>query len=537
MENMKTKLLEAYEASRKFPEGALVVEMERIFRSSQPDFDLKATGEATFAGLLRRFPEIFRLQKDEEIPPREYVFYQESDDEDEIEEERAQIRFEEPEQDKRRIRTGILSKLPIDSGYGFIRENDPPEDLTGGRRLFLPRSIDELDLRYAAILQASGQTNIELAYTLVPSSNARNRTDIADRVRCVDITPDMRKRMSLKMFDWCYIPDRVAMLESLATEFARPEQWNFPGEEKPYQILWNYLWHTFTKLQMEKLDKLEELYRSGVKGENFDTISGVGIGYSRDYSLAAFNTGLVNDSYEPIIAVFDANDPGQFQPYKFRGFCIPGEKNLGNLVQTEIIGELNRAKYFSETSDCVYLDPEMGVQGNWNHIIHDGVRSGRFPEGFLQDNCARALRELGLDGARLDDRDLERLADYIEDEPGKKTFLNLKGRLESALNLALKRVAWNFRTAIPVWYPRAQKLDLLLPLALMDDHTPDAALVVEQIRQVDGKGRSSLKYTAHTIFTLDMAYSNSRLVCMPASDWLLPQNIPAPRRMGYSEGN
>lgn len=34
-------------------------------------------------------------------------------------------------------------------------------------------------------------------------------------------------------------------------------------------------------------------------------------------------------------------------------------------------------------------------------------------------------------------------------------------------------------------------------------------------------------YRGHTVLTLDMAYTNARLVARPDSDWLLPRALPA----------
>lgn len=334
----------------------------------------------------------------------------------------------------------------------------------------------------------------------------------------------MRKRMSPILIDWSFFPDTDGMLNELA-HTALPEKWNFANGSKKNQILWNYLIYTFKKLQMEKVDLWEERYRHGQTSETFDTISGVGVGYSHNFSLAAFNTGLVNLNYEPIIAVFEINTYRNLQPYKFKGFCVRGEGHLGKEVNSKIYGDLNRAKYFSDISDCVYLNPEADVQCSWEHIIIDGIRRRRFPDAFISRTCIDALNILQIKSASFNDVELRNIADFISKEETKSTQNTIKWRLESALRLALKRVTWNFKTAIPVWYPKKQKLSLLLPLSLIDDKTPDVALVVEQIQQSDRMGRKNINYTAHTIFTLDMAYNNSRLVCKPDSDWLIPENI------------
>lgn len=93
----------------------------------------------------------------------------------------------------------------------------------------------------------------------------------------------------------------------------------------------------------------------------------------------------------------------------------------------------------------------------------------------------------------------------------------LKNRMADAVDLALKRVTWNYKTAIPMYYPKHNSGSLLLPLALMDEGRVDLALVVE--RQPSGA------YQGQTILTLDMAYTDSRLVARPDSDWLRTDDI------------
>ena len=70
-----------------------------------------------------------------------------------------------------------------------------------------------------------------------------------------------------------------------------------------------------------------------------------------------------------------------------------------------------------------------------------------------------------------------------------------------------------------MYYPTRNKGSLLLPLSLVDPDRVDLALVVE--RQVSGA------YQGQTILPLNLAYSNSRLVTRPDSDWLRTDIINA----------
>lgn len=88
----------------------------------------------------------------------------------------------------------------------------------------------------------------------------------------------------------------------------------------------------------------------------------------------------------------------------------------------------------------------------------------------------------------------------------------LINRLDDAIELAQKRVEWNFKTAVPAFYPTKNTMSLLLPLDLTENEQPDVALVVELME--------SGAYIGQTILTMKMAYNNARLICRPDSDWL-----------------
>ena len=100
-----------------------------------------------------------------------------------------------------------------------------------------------------------------------------------------------------------------------------------------------------------------------------------------------------------------------------------------------------------------------------------------------------------------------------------RTYRRIMNRVKDAIDLSIKRVQWNFKTAIPTYYPRVRKLQLLLPVCLLSDEEVDMALAVEKTQ--------SGSYLGHTVLPLDWAYKNARLVCRPDSDWLAPQDISA----------
>lgn len=91
--------------------------------------------------------------------------------------------------------------------------------------------------------------------------------------------------------------------------------------------------------------------------------------------------------------------------------------------------------------------------------------------------------------------------------------------LDEAIDVAKKRARWNYKTAIPHFFPSFKRLEFLLPLCLVRDERVDVALSVQ-------KGDTG--YLASTILRLDWAYKSARLVCRPDSDWLAPEKIEEP---------
>jgi hypothetical protein len=105
---------------------------------------------------------------------------------------------------------------------------------------------------------------------------------------------------------------------------------------------------------------------------------------------------------------------------------------------------------------------------------------------------------------------LDSLRELLTDDRTRR--LRLKNALSNACDLAVERVKWSYRTAVPAYYPRFDAVNLLLPLELTEDAQPDTALVVEHT--------ASGAYIGQTILTPQMAYMNARLICRPEVEWL-----------------
>lgn len=88
--------------------------------------------------------------------------------------------------------------------------------------------------------------------------------------------------------------------------------------------------------------------------------------------------------------------------------------------------------------------------------------------------------------------------------------------MNMALDRAKLRVEWNYKTAIPVYYPKFDSVNLILPLALNMNEPEQVSLALVMAKTPAGR------YRGVTIFTIDMACSNARLITKPSSDWLNP---------------
>ncbi|HIZ83972.1 MAG TPA: DUF3825 domain-containing protein [Firmicutes bacterium] len=287
-----------------------------------------------------------------------------------------------------------------------------------------------------------------------------------------------------------------SFLEELANK-ALPEPWDFSGSlkepgEKSYTILKKYIQYTFYRLHLE--DK---------------------ICISQDGSFAAFNTGLVTPHYDDIYACFEESDTEEHATkWRFLEFCTADGRGVGKRLVDAFNPLPQPPSYFEKKEDLLF-DLEKELHTDYDHILLDNL--SRLPLDFLQEECWGLGEALELLDKIRAESDFVRcrklyweLSDLVADTP--RLFNRLRNRLDDAIQLARKQVRWNFKTAIPCYFPTRNVMSLMLPLALMEDGRADAALVVEQTR--------SGNYQGQTILTLRQAYIDGRLLCRPNSEWL-----------------
>lgn len=299
------------------------------------------------------------------------------------------------------------------------------------------------------------------------------------------------KHELILLTQWANINQKSA-IETLKN-MALSERWTYSieNENYPSPILAKYLKWTFVKLMRENK-----------------------ILYSNEY--AAFNTGLVDKFYKPIYAVFDKNKYNK-QPWHFIDFCVAGSSTIAARRLTENFSQLpERASYIQNYDDVIY-DTSLPVDVNWEHIILENIE--RMPIELL---CQVRLGTFDvLDPSQLNECDkshyYKELRNVLEANPMRLSIIS--SMMSMAVETAKQRVAWNYKTAIPVYYPTDDSVHLILPLALNINEPDEISIALVMTKT------PSRRYRAVTIFTLDMAYSNARLVTKPSSDWLIAESI------------
>ncbi len=306
--------------------------------------------------------------------------------------------------------------------------------------------------------------------------------------------PEEQRRVvpGKKLENFAYLGNWNIVLEELAS-MALPEKWDFDfAKEKNHYILRQYLCYTFYRLQNE--DK---------------------ICFSQAGNFAAFNTGLVTRMYDAIYACFvPYEDPNYSTKWRLDGFCVAGERGSGKQLVKYFNPLPQAARYFQDLKDLFY-DPGRELIVDYKHTLEDNI--SRLPMEFLIEQCYSDPEAVNLakkageeTGGQARGRLLRELRTCISSRP--KLLSHLRYCLDEAVRLAIKKVRWDYNTALPLYFPTANCMSLMLPLSLLGNDRPDVALVVQLME--------SGNYQGQTILTLPQAYLDARLLCRPNSDWL-----------------
>ena len=187
--------------------------------------------------------------------------------------------------------------------------------------------------------------------------------------------------------------------------------------------------------------------------------------YLETDSSAIFNTGLFTPKYERVYAVMYYDPQLDGRIWNFSGFYKESDKTLLQFSHLPA-----KAEYFEDVKDLVF-NPRLDLRVNIGHILDDPNNLNRIPI---------ALREAA----------------------------NLQLVFEGALQMTRRRIEYDFKVATPSYYE--QQIQFLLPIYLLGLDKPDIVLAVSN--------QGEFNY-GHTCLTMDMAYSNARLLS-PPTGWL-----------------
>ncbi len=265
----------------------------------------------------------------------------------------------------------------------------------------------------------------------------------------------------LDLLDLVWFPS-PSWLEDLAT-VAQFENWDDEGEGRQ-PILLNYLRYTCRRV----LEQERWIETTGSGGPH----------------LSAFNTGLLSRHFEPVFAVFEANRNTDKQPWVHKEWAVPSASRL----RAFDLDQLQQPVYFDQPGEAVF-DPRLRVVASIEHIVDDNV--DRYPP-LLRDNA------------------------YMR-----------AGMLERAISVAAAKAKANWRLAAPQYYWPATggrgRLQLLLPLSLLEPDTVDLALIVDRHPALaDHPSVEGACYRAYTVLPVEWAYRNARLITRPEAYWLDP---------------
>lgn len=318
------------------------------------------------------------------------------------------------------------------------------------------------------------------------------------------------------LWEWAYIPfskphryddeDYPSVIHALKA-ISLHEKWHLGNKEDNdrYPLLQKYIMFTF-----ERLKNQDKIFYAEQDGQRW----------------AVLNTGLVDKVYDPIYMLFTQSRSGRC-PWRLYNICVEGKRDAGKRLASVFSPCPPAAKYLDKATDLIIL-PGADILIDDEHIIEDAIEDDRFPSAFLHRYAPRALDWDDYTRYSKDRKEafLKKYRKLLEDDIVR--YREVKNRILDAIELAKKRTFWNYKTAIPSYYPKHDQVDLLLPLCLDDQ---DEALVT--VALVVSRNRSG-SYQGRTVYPLHWAYERARVVCRPDSDWLIPESI-APRGTISSE--
>lgn len=295
---------------------------------------------------------------------------------------------------------------------------------------------------------------------------------------------------------YIYFPDLDKSIQQLAT-LAKKERWCYLNSPDKYIILKIYLQYTFHNVKEQ--------------GK---------LAFEKESGFACFNTGLKTEDYEDIYGVMIKNTEKDIpQEFEFRGFAVSGSELLGKLIVEHFNPLPKTVTYFTNPSDR-YYDGSCEIHTDSHHILIDNL--SRFPISILKTYLMPFKEETAILQSikKTKDEDTKsKLYSILENKIEKNTILYnlLKGLLEQTIERARRMAIYDYRTALPCYFPTRSVPSIMLPLVFDPSKGAEAVLLLEKT--------ASGNYQGQTILTPKMAYVNARMVTPLEHSFLDPEKI------------
>lgn len=293
-----------------------------------------------------------------------------------------------------------------------------------------------------------------------------------------------------------YFSDYDKSIKELSL-LAKKEKWCYHHSSDPLVILKIYFPYTYYRLVNEN----KVIY---------DSKSG----------FAAFNTGLKTDEYEDIYAVLlKSKDSSIEKKYIFQGFTVCGTQGLGKIIIEHFNPLPMMAEYIEDKSNLIF-DTDAEIHTDDRHIILDNIK--RFPLSYLSTMTAPFPEEKKLlETIKKTKNEIAKDNLFIKLEKAieKNNFLYslLKVSLDNTIAKAKRMVKYDYRMALPSFFPTRNVISMMLPLEFTTGNGIEAVLLVEKTQ--------SGNYQGQTILTLKQSYVNARLISSLENTYLDPGKI------------
>lgn len=359
-----------------------------------------------------------------------------------------------------------------------------------GKYRSLPEIVDDLNCDYADAVRQNTLKVMDdrMIFSSYTRTGQPEHVDISVKlstfgkypmflhfVKFQTIAPQTEPNKSLEQF--AFLGSWQLFLSELAAKVS-PEDWNFSDVDKSFPVLCQYIKYTFYRLQCENK-----------------------IAIAPDRSLAAFNTGLHNTHYEAVYACFVPNTTAGGSPWRFAEFATAGNRTYGKMMSASLPCLPEAAEYITRL-DQLLISTDKQILVDYEHVILDNIN--RYPKTYL-----KSLTTDDTFYKAVDSEDADTLAEYLNNTT---LFNRIRNDISSELVTAINKTKYDFRTAIPCYFPKGNRVTLMLPLYLTGKTLPDLALVVELT--------SAGHYQGQTVLTMQQAYSDARVIGELTNTWL-----------------